>query len=67
MTTYHVSSYRYAKGKFAVHIASSDGFKTAGHIAAERLNLRYVHRARGYIASAAQVRRFQAAMKDGEA
>ena len=60
---YRVISYQYAKGKFVIYCPSPDGWKTLAGRAADDLNLRYVGRAGGYIASAAQVRKFEAAVQ----
>ncbi len=65
-SAYRVAPYQYAKGKFVIYTPSPDGWKTLAGQAAEDLNLRYVGRAGGYIASAAQVRKFEAAV-DGRA
>jgi hypothetical protein len=59
---YRVAPYRYSKGKSVIYCPSPDGWKTLAGRAADDLNLRYVWRAGGYIASAAQVRKFEAAV-----
>jgi hypothetical protein len=60
---YRVLPYQYAKGKFVIYAPSTDGWKTLAGRAADDLNLRYVGRAGGYIASAAQVKKFESAVE----
>lgn len=58
---YSITPARYAKGAFIVRCPSDTGFKTrAGRLIGDGLNCRYTGRERGYVASAAKVRKFEA-------
>ncbi len=50
----------YAKGKYVIRpLDSRDGWKGTASHACDELNLKYVHRSRGYTASPGQAKRFE--------